>query len=247
MAFRNWKQELADPRPPREIPWRLIRGTGMTLVAMGVLACTALWVYPGYLLAKPWQRPGPPPPQIALVFSSDIQGNLEPCGCTEQRWGGLARAAGYLQSIREPATVLAFDVGDMTAGPLQWQQLGWRQCLRAMAAMGYMAVNLGAREIALSAEDLRRVVVDGFYQLQQATFASPKRKSIQAYQDFQDGGGDLYVPTPEQKEMFKEAAQPVYEWFKQNVDGGEAVFDAMTASVEKAEQRLDATRAAEIQ
>ena len=32
--------------------------------------------------------------------------------------------------------------------------------------------------------DLQRVVVDGFYQLQQATFASPKRKSIQAYQDF---------------------------------------------------------------
>ena len=32
--------------------------------------------------------------------------------------------------------------------------------------------------------ELRRVVVDGFSALQQATFASPKRKSIQAYQDF---------------------------------------------------------------
>ena len=32
---------------------------------------------------------------------------------------------------------------------------------------------------------LRNVVSDGFYALQQATFASPKRKSIQAYQDFQ--------------------------------------------------------------
>ena len=38
---------------------------------------------------------------------------------------------------------------------------------------------------------------DGFYQLQQATFASPKRKSIQAYQDFIAGGGDISkIPTP---------------------------------------------------
>jgi TRAP-type C4-dicarboxylate transport system substrate-binding protein len=48
-------------------------------------------------------------------------------------------------------------------------------------------------------EDLRRVVVDGFYALQQATFASPKRKSIEAYEDFVAGGGDLYVPTPAEK------------------------------------------------
>ena len=45
-------------------------------------------------------------------------------------------------------------------------------------------------------EEMRAVVVDGFAQLQQATFASPKRKSIQAYADFVAGGGDLYVPTP---------------------------------------------------
>ena len=51
-------------------------------------------------------------------------------------------------------------------------------------------------------EGLRTVVADGFYQLQQATFASPKRKSIQAYADFVAGGGDLYVPTPAEKAAF---------------------------------------------
>ena len=54
-------------------------------------------------------------------------------------------------------------------------------------------------------EGLRTVVADGFYQLQQATFASPKRKSIQAYADFVAGGGDLYVPTPAEKAAFKKA------------------------------------------
>lgn len=89
-------------------------------------------------------------------------------------------------------------------------------------------------------ENLRRVMVDGFAALQQATFASPKRKSIKAYEDFVTGGGDLYVPTPEEKAKFKAAATPVYAWFKANVKGGPEVFDALTASVAKAEEKLNA-------
>jgi len=89
-------------------------------------------------------------------------------------------------------------------------------------------------------ENLRRVVVDGFAALQQATFASPKRKSIKAYEDFVAGGGDLYVPSPEEKAKFKAAATPVYAWFKGNVKGGAEVFDALTASVAQAEATLNA-------
>ena len=84
---------------------------------------------------------------------------------------------------------------------------------------------------------LRNVVSDGFYALQQATFASPKRKSIQAYQDFQAGGGDIYVPTPGEKAMFKESASPVYDWFKSNVDGGARIYDALVAAVAEVEGR----------
>ncbi|WP_373283101.1 TRAP transporter substrate-binding protein DctP [Cribrihabitans marinus] len=95
-------------------------------------------------------------------------------------------------------------------------------------------------------EDMRRVVVDGFYQLQQATFASPKRKSIAAYEEFAAAGGDLYVPTPEEKAAFKEAAAPVYDWFKSSVDGGGEIFDALTAAVADAEQEIDAARQADM-
>lgn len=96
-------------------------------------------------------------------------------------------------------------------------------------------------------EELRRVVVDGFAALQQATFASPKRKSIQAYADFTEGGGDLYVPTPAEKAKFKAAAAPVYDWFKSNVRGGDAVFSALTDAVAKAESELAGATAADIQ
>ncbi|NNK79352.1 MAG: TRAP transporter substrate-binding protein DctP [Litoreibacter sp.] len=95
-------------------------------------------------------------------------------------------------------------------------------------------------------EDMRRVVVDGFAALQQATFASPKRKAIQAYQDFVADGGDLYVPTPAEKAAFKEAATPVYDWFQSNVDGGGEIFTALVDAVAEAEAELEASRAADI-
>ncbi len=95
-------------------------------------------------------------------------------------------------------------------------------------------------------EDMRQVVVDGFYALQQATFASPKRKSITAYEEFVAGGGDLYVPTPEQKQAFKEAASPVYDWFKTNVTKGEEAFNALTEAVQAAEAEISEARAKDL-
>jgi len=88
-------------------------------------------------------------------------------------------------------------------------------------------------------ESLRQVVANGFTELQQATFASPKRKSIQAYTDFVEIGGNIYVPTPDQKQMFKDAAAPVYEWFKSNVKGGQEVFDALVEAAAAAEAEID--------
>ncbi len=88
-------------------------------------------------------------------------------------------------------------------------------------------------------EATRRVIVDGFAALQQATFASPKRKSIQAYADFAAAGGDLYVPTLEEKAAFKAAAEPVFDWFKTNIREGEAVYTALVDAAAAAEAKLD--------
>lgn len=92
----------------------------------------------------------------------------------------------------------------------------------------------------------KQIVVDGFAALQQATFASPKRKEIAAYQDFAKAGGEIYVPTPEEKEAFKSAVAPVFDWFKGNVTGGAEVFDEFTAAVADAQKKVDAERAAEL-
>jgi TRAP-type C4-dicarboxylate transport system substrate-binding protein len=95
-------------------------------------------------------------------------------------------------------------------------------------------------------EDLRRVVVDGFSALQQATFASPKRKSIQAYQDFAKAGGELYVPSPKEKEVFRNASAPVYTWFTANVKSGQKYYDLLVAEASKAEKAVDAIYAKDL-
>ena len=95
-------------------------------------------------------------------------------------------------------------------------------------------------------EDMRRVVVDGFSQLQQATFASPKRKSIDAYAAFVEGGGDLYVPTPDEKAAFAAAAEPVQAWFRDNVDGGGEILDALISAVGEAESSLNSSYARDL-
>jgi TRAP-type C4-dicarboxylate transport system substrate-binding protein len=95
-------------------------------------------------------------------------------------------------------------------------------------------------------EDMRRVVVDGFAQLQQATFASPKRKSIQAYQDFTAAGGEIYVPNPEEMTAFSDAVQPVYEWFATNVDGGDEVLGALRDAVTRADDQIQASYAVDL-
>ena len=95
-------------------------------------------------------------------------------------------------------------------------------------------------------EDLRRVIVDGFAALQQATFASPKRKSIQAYKEFREIGGELYVPTPAEKAAFAKAAAPAYDWFKANVREGDRFFALLQAESKKAESGFAAQYAVDL-
>ncbi|NJM83746.1 MAG: TRAP transporter substrate-binding protein DctP [Tabrizicola sp.] len=101
------------------------------------------------------------------------------------------------------------------------------------------------RFMAMSDEQ-KSIVLDGFAALQQATFASPKRKEIAAYSDFKAAGGDVYVPTPAEKAAFKDAAAPIFDWFKGNVKGGPEVLEAFTAAVAQAQEKVDASRAADM-
>ena len=106
---------------------------------------------------------------------------------------------------------------------------------------------MGQDRFASLTDAQKQIVVDGFAALQQATFASPKRKEIQAYADFKAAGGEVYVPTADEKAAFKTAVAPVMDWFKANVKGGPEVLASFEASVTAAQAAVDAERAKDLQ
>lgn len=95
-------------------------------------------------------------------------------------------------------------------------------------------------------DEHKRIVLDGFAALQQATFASPKRKEIAAYEAFRAAGGEIYVPTDEEKAAFKAAADPAFDWFRANVPFGPEVLDSFMAYAAAAEEAIEADRIADM-
>jgi len=61
--------------------------------------------------------------------------------------------------------------------------------------------------------NLKKIVEDGFENLRNVTTALPKRRQIEAYKEFRQNGGQIYVPNPEEKQEFVRAAKPIYDWY----------------------------------
>jgi hypothetical protein len=81
----------------------------------------------------------------------------------------------------------------------------------------------------------------GSSSLGQVCFAFPKRRSIEAYEEFKKAGGDIYVPTAEEKDAFREAAEPLKKWYtdKYGAEGVE-LLKAYEAAIIEAEAKLEA-------
>lgn len=50
--------------------------------------------------------------RVALVFTADLWGQLEPCGCSADMRGGLDRAASWVEAQRRAGPTLLIDAGD---------------------------------------------------------------------------------------------------------------------------------------
>ncbi|MGB5512569.1 MAG: TRAP transporter substrate-binding protein DctP, partial [Woeseiaceae bacterium] len=67
--------------------------------------------------------------------------------------------------------------------------------------------------------EIRRIVYDGFQELKTVTRGVIKRREIDAYREFEESGGTLYVPTPEEKALFREAASGMRDWYVEKYGG----------------------------
>ncbi|UCD48911.1 MAG: hypothetical protein JSW27_15405 [Phycisphaerales bacterium] len=97
-----------------------------------------------------------PPEVFSIFFTCDTQGHIEPCGCASGMAGGISRRQTFL-AANLPSDYLLVDAGDVTAGRREWEILEMEYILKGYALMGYHAVNLGQREIALDLEELLRI------------------------------------------------------------------------------------------
>lgn len=108
------------------------------------------------------------------------------------------------------------------------------------AYMGAMWMMNNDALMALTPEQ-RRIVDDGFDALRWTAVVMPKRRQIEAYEAFTEAGGEIYVPTPEEKAEFVEVSAPIYDWYTETY--GTEWLDVLEASITDCEERIEATRA----
>src|SRR3954469_20165816 len=103
-----------------------------------------------------------PKPDVALVFSGEQNGYLEPCGCAglENQKGGLKRRSTFLKQLREKHwNVVAMDLGgqETRTGIQAIRKVDFTYA--ALMKMGYAVVGFGLGELKLGV-DLTQIVIN---------------------------------------------------------------------------------------
>lgn len=104
----------------------------------------------------------------------------------------------------------------------------------------YMASMWWMNEDAFSGmpDDLQKIMMDGFDALRTVTTVMPKRRQIDAYNEFKASGGQIYAPNAQEKAQFREAAAPVRDWYKKEygdkwLNITQQAVDSCQASIDK--------------
>lgn len=106
-----------------------------------------------------------PKPPVALVLTGQVDGYLEPCGCSEGQKGGFGRRMDLMEQLTKKGwNLIPLDLGGLAKDPAgarggpEQAKMKFGVALRALGMMGYKA-------IALAAEDLRFGTIETLGQL----------------------------------------------------------------------------------
>lgn len=126
------------------------------------------------------ERNGPifhdwPAPKYALVFTGDLTGYIEPCGCSglENLKGGLSRRHSlFVRLSQQGWPLLAFDLGGQVRRVgAQQSEVKFQQTVKGLIEMGYAAVGFGADDLRMPAAALLGAATEP-YDDKTATFTS---------------------------------------------------------------------------
>ena len=93
-----------------------------------------------------------PTPAAAIVFSGEMNGYLEPCGCAglENQKGGLMRRHTLLEELAERGwPLLAVDLGGQVRRLGRQPKLKFDYAVATLASMGYAAVGFGPMDLKM--------------------------------------------------------------------------------------------------
>jgi Cytochrome c554 and c-prime len=98
-----------------------------------------------HLPCENWEKPA-----FALVLSGEINGHLEPCGCTMNQVGGLAHRADLVRQLRKERKwdVAGLDLGNLLLRSRFQDRIKLQEALKGLLQLGYVAVGMGIRELA---------------------------------------------------------------------------------------------------
>lgn len=118
--------------------------------------------------------------RATLIFTSDVWGQLEPCGCSADMRGGLDRAASWVRSQRAAGPLLFVDAGDAFYDRVEYPEAEQFQAKRRAQTVAEALVSMGLDAKAFDERD-RTFPVPAF----------PKEKALQGPSLFHVG--DLRV------------------------------------------------------
>jgi 2',3'-cyclic-nucleotide 2'-phosphodiesterase (5'-nucleotidase family) len=89
-------------------------------------------------------------PDLVMMYTGDVIGYLEDCGCKKNPAGGVARRAWVTKQIRNRypgVPMLMLDSGNFSDNPTPRGDVKTRTLLQAMERLGYEVVNVGERDV----------------------------------------------------------------------------------------------------
>lgn len=101
-----------------------------------------------------------PKPDLAIVFTGELDGYLEPCGCAglENQKGGLKRRATFIKQLRDQGwPVIAVDAGGQEKRLGEQATLKTEFAYQSLMKMGYDVVGFGENDLKL---DLLQMVIN---------------------------------------------------------------------------------------
>jgi hypothetical protein len=94
-------------------------------------------------------------PAVALVFSGEQHGYVEPCGCSVTQSGGLSRRADLMRQLDEKGwPYTAFDLGGLVRKDNLQNRIKYQVMLAALKDLGYKALGLGPEELSMERLEL---------------------------------------------------------------------------------------------